>query len=73
MFILYHVQLKYIFITQSIMDSPHLDNQSAEFLSDSFKILSREVSLTDNQTWLKLNRQGSSTPWSYGTTLSMKT
>ena len=47
MFILYHVQLKYIFITQSIMDSPHLGNQSAEFLSGSFKI-SQEV-ITDRK------------------------
>jgi len=48
LFILYHVQLKYIFITQSIMDSPHLGNQSAEFLSGSFKILSQEV-ITDRE------------------------
>jgi len=40
---LYHVQLKYIFISQNIMDTQHLGNQRAEFLSDSFKILSQEV------------------------------
>ena len=35
--------IEYIFITQSIMNTQHLGNQRAEFLSDLFKTLSQEV------------------------------